>query len=56
MVGVEAGHGVDGAAPAVDGLAAVAHQDALGVVLAIDDGGDHRVGVLGLVQQHIVGG
>jgi hypothetical protein len=55
VVGVEAAHGVDGAAPAVDGLAAVPDQDALGVVLAVDDGGHHRVGVLGLVQEHVVG-
>jgi len=52
---VEVAHGVDGTAPAVDGLAAVSDQDALGVVLAVDDGGHHRVGVLGLVQQHVVG-
>jgi hypothetical protein len=53
-IGGEARHGVDRAAPAVDRLAAVADQDALGVALPLDHVGDHGVGVLGLVQQHEV--
>jgi hypothetical protein len=54
---VETGHDVAGAAPAVDGLGGVADHDQLGVVaLGGEDLFDHGVGVLGFVQQQVVGG
>lgn len=55
-VGGELRHGVDRAAPAVDGLAPVADRDELGVGLVLDDGGDDRVGILRLIQEHVVRG
>src|SRR5215207_699511 len=42
-------------APAVNGLAAIADQDALGMEFAVGDRRGHGIGILGLVQQHVVG-
>lgn len=52
----EVGHDVFGAAPTVDGLGGIADHDQLGVVaLAGEDGFQDGVGVLGLVEEEVVG-
>lgn len=54
--GVEAGHHVAGAAPAVDGLGGVADHDELGVrALGGEDLLQDRVGVLCFVEEEEVG-
>ncbi len=54
VLGGEVLHCVPCPAPAIDGLAPVADEYPLGVVLVVDDASDDGVGVLCLVQKDVV--
>lgn len=50
--GLEGAHRIDGSAPTVDRLAAIAHHNPLSMSLFFHDPGDNRVGILGLIKHH----